>query len=703
MEKMAQPSTALSFDLSDLLIFLWQKKVRIIVLAGLMTLVGAYYVVNLPRIYSAESTLMLSQRDNQLTFPIVANNYQSNSAKKMETHIQFMKSRQFAIQLIQHLGISEHPEFRSANSRTLPTLEAVARKILGNLNISKVSDTDMIKVSYEAKSPKLAADVANAVGPVFFAHLDAMSRKRAIDNTRWLNEELDELQIKLSESEENLLTFQRENDLIDVNSQIDLAKTEISKILEQKLVVDKNLSAARSITQQIASRENRIEQMLQIPEVAINDTVRDHRNRVLAQEQVLEEVSKRYKYKHYKYKAAESSLNLLRQELEAVLLQIVNGKQQAYDSLIQQEKQLQDQLDVARARLNNLGKYELQLARMEREVEATRRVYELFLAKMQETQILQDIGETEEFAIIDYAIEPQYPTKPRITLGIALSLIFSTIFSAGFWLLIHLIRDRRNRFRQLLAGLGLPLLAEVPKVDWKEDKLSLKRPATNVFGYDEAIRSVRTKLVVNDSAEPLRKIVVVSMTESDGRDEVAIALAESFSSLEKTLLIDCDLRTQEMATRFKLRDNHPGIVDFINRSVKFNKCLHRRKNSQMVFIPSGLSDRDPVEHISKPRFASLIHKLSVFYERLIITAPSVTQYSDSLVLAQHVDGIVIVCDIEKTDSGDFVEGVRRLQDSGVTILGVVFNRVKGIKTARPESILRKRFFKQGSRSQPAKA
>lgn len=696
MSELKKKPSTVTFDLSDLLIFLWQKKVRIILLAAVLTALGTYYVISLPRVYTAESTIMLSQNDKSFNIPLGVNAFPNNREQKLETHIQFMKSRQFAGRLVERLNLQSHPEFQSQKGGN-KDLNTVAKQLLSNLNISSVSDTDMIKIRFESGSPNLTSEVANTVGPVFFDYLNEMSQKRAVESTRWLNSQLNELQFQLSESEEALLTFQRDNDLIDVDSQIDLAKTEISKIMEQKLFVDKSLSAARSITQQISTRETDVEKLLQIPNVATNDTVRDHRNRVLAQEQVLEEISKRYRYKHYKYKAAESALALLKAELKNVLLQIINGKQQDFESFLKQQQQLEAQLFSARERLNNLGKYELQLARMKREVEATRRVYEMFLSKMQETQILQDIGGTEEFAIVDYATEPKQPTRPRVLLGITLSIMFSSVFSAGFWLLIHLIRDRRNRFRHLVAGLGLHLLAEIPKVEWAIDKNKVRRPKNNKYGYDEAIRSLRTSLIVNDSEIPLRKIAVVSMGENEGRDEVAVALAESFSNLEKVLLIDCDLRTHDLLKRFSLEKGHPGIVNFINRDVKFNQCMHKVANSQLTFIPSGITLSDPVEHISKPRFASLIHKLSVFYERLILTAPAVVQYSDTLVLSQHVDGIVVICDIERSEAGEFTEGVRRLQDSGVTILGVVFNRVRGIKVAGPESVLRKRFFNKGKK------
>lgn len=685
------------FNLSDLFSFLWQKKIRIVFTASLIFVLGAYYVVNQPKVYVAHSTLLLGGSENRFGIQSNLNNFGSSDAVKMDTYIEFIRSRQFIQSIVRDLNLQDADEFK----RKVPSLfdndeiEYAIDVFQGNLLLTRMGDTDLLKVSYESRLPGLAADVANFVGPAFFVFNASMSREKANDASKWLNTQLTQLQTKLANSEDALQAFLKENKLIDVGSQIELARTEISALLNEKLQIDKQFADVEATMQQLNAAEEDQESLLRVPWVLQNSLVVTLHNKVVNQEQEFATLTNRYKSKHHKYIASKSKLTQLLDEQQDLLVKLVASLRQQYQTLKSRSQALSQQIDDAKERYSDLGRHELQLSRLRRDVESTQTLYEVFLSRLQETEILKDLDDSEQFAVVDYAVEPRRPSKPNIPVLLVMVFVFSFTLSIGLWLLLHLLSDRRNRYRQQLSKMGVSLLAELPKLG-KINLLKTPRNSSKYarvrYPYDEAVRSLRSSIMVRPDDKEVRAVAISSVSNKDGKSDVAIALAESFSNLEKALLIDCDLRAPSVAKKFDLAKKHPGIVNFVNRKAKISLCMHRMADTQLTIMPCGDVPSDPIAHLSKPRFGSIIYKLGVFFERVVIDSPPINDFSDTLMLAKHVDGVVIVCDIEKTDIADLAEAIQRMRDSGAHLLGVVLSGVKGISSSLPKASLRKRIF-----------
>jgi len=55
-----------------------------------------------------------------------------------------------------------------------------------------------------------------------------------------------------------------------------------------------------------------------------------------------------------------------------------------------------------------------------------------------------------------------------------------------------------------------------------------------------------------------------------------------------------------------------------------------------------------------------------------------------MVIAKVVDGIVLICDVDTTDSPELLEAVQRLRESRVPLLGVVFENAKNVRSKLPK-------------------
>lgn len=670
-----------SFDLSELFAFLWLKKFRIIFLALIITVLGAYYVTNKTKLYNSRAILLLSDAESpSITLPGVS--FGGSDTSQLDTHIEFIRSRQFLKTVVTDLKLHLKPEFlpRVDDRIGEPNIDYTVGIVRQNISLSKLSNTDMLRVSYVSENPQISMDVANAVGPAFFNFQAQRRRELADSASQQLDSQVSDLQENLIQSEKRLQSFLENNELVDIRSQIELIQAEISALLREKLINGQTLSELGASVRQIDLYEGDTEQLMQIPTILNNRLILDLGRQLLLAEQALIEVSKRYKEKHHRYIAVKSALDNLKGELERVLVRLSSSIKQEFDALTKRQKQLQLQIVGARDKHNQFGRLEVELTRLQREVESNQKLYEAFLARLQETEVLRDSGQQSNYAIVDFATLPISPFKPNVPLFLVMIAVLSVILSTGFWLLLHLVSDGQAKIKQRLKQLQVPLLAEIPKKT-KVSKVSQSGEIGADYAYSESVRSLRTTISLRTSQKKGSLIVLMSPSDAKSCQTLKASLSHAFGKLEDTLLIDADLREEFAEKILKVPDNHPGITNFLERKAKFTKCLYKRQNSRLTILPGGGVTSDPLVYLGNPTFRALIERLVSLYPRIFINTPPINNFSDALAVGDSADSVVLVCDLEK-DSDGMVESIQQLKEADIPILGVVLCNV-----GRPKNVM----------------
>ncbi|MCF2947687.1 polysaccharide biosynthesis tyrosine autokinase [Paraglaciecola aquimarina] len=671
------------FDFTDLITFLWQKKLRIVISVSILTALGTFYVKSLPKIYSASSTILLSEKNEKLSIGGNLTSVTKPEDNKIDTYIELIKSKLLARKVVENLKLHEREEFKKklADGGTVIEIDNAVNKLLKHLKLSKIANTDMLKVTYESELAVTTADVVNEIGPTFFEFERLSHQKQVNETTRWLDEQLLALSTRLDIAETELENFMQENGLIDLESQIELVKTEITKLIEHRLVVGKELSSSESTIKQIQNAKGDRKQLMQIPAILNDELIRTMSAELFKTELMLDELSKRYEHKHHKIIAIQGTADAITQNLDRSLQKVVDSLIQDDQSIKNRANELEQQLEAARVKHAALGAHEIDLASLRRKTLATQKLYDVFLTRLQEAEILRDLDAGDEFSVIDYAQVPHKHIKPRVMLGAVFSLIFSSIFSIGFWLIIHLIADKHTRFKQLLAKHGVLILGEIPRPPKKQAKTKSKRVTKKELFYADAIRSLRSELVVHANNAAIRTIAITHVSENTN-SALTIDIAESFSYIEKSLLIDCNLRSPQIGKVCERDSLTPGLTNYLGRRLSFGECKFQNGHSQLHVMPSGPVPNDPLMYLTNSKFYDFIQKLKKVYKRTIIETPHVTGYNDVLVISKSVDAVVLLCDLESADNQDLTEAIQRLLNAGVPILGVVFERVKNINRKR---------------------
>jgi succinoglycan biosynthesis transport protein ExoP len=682
-------SKEVSFDLADLVGFLWQKKGRIVLSSASIIFAGIYYISGLPLIYSASSRIVLGDNEPSFSLPSVVPNFGYGGETILDTYIEFIRSRQFIGGVLDDMELTNAREFRyTGGFHSADEMREYAIDVLlGGLKLNKIGDTYLLKITFESKSPKIAAEIANFIGPAFFVYHAKINTEKANDTSKWLNDQLGALENKLVTAEDSLQAYIEENQLIGANSQIEFARAEILILLEEKLAIEKTLSAVKASLSQIDSAVGDAKELKGVDYIMKHPMMINIRSNLLTNQQAFARVSKRYKNKHHRYIEANAAIKKLESEEQQLIDQLIAGLRQNVSTYEQRLASLKLQMNKAEQKHSELSRYELQLTKLRREIDSTQTLYEVFVSRLQETQMLKDLGKTNQFSVVDYASIPIYPTKPRKVMLLVVVCLFAVVLSSGMWLLLHLISDKQTRLRNLLINLDVTVLARVSKykkVKQKKGVIGIAKKDKN-YEYSESIRSLRAEISYGTVDAPIRSIAVARVKCGKTKTNIVIDLAESFGHLEKSILIDADMRQPHVGTEYGMEQLTPGLTNFIGRRFSFSDSHYREAGSQLSIMPTGAVPSDPLLYLSKPRFAGFVKKLSVLYEHVIIEAPEVNLYSDIMVIAKLVDGIVLLCDLETTDSHELLEAVLRLRESRAPLLGVVFENAKNVRSKLPKS------------------
>ena len=673
---------ARSFDLSDLVFFLWSHKFRIAFLAVLMLVPITYWVMQLPKVYVATSTLLLDRSAGVSSLPSLMP-LSEGGGDDMETNMQFLRSRTFAGLVVDTLDLPQYKEYQHAKFTGSEARVYAINHFLRNVNYAPVPKTEMLKVQFSSTSPELAALIANTVGPEFFRFYNELVQQKVTEASERLNAQLDDVTERLAESEAELQKYIDEHAIVDIKAQIDLLQSEVTELVRERLRTERELTELEGALVKTKNQPDQLELLLQVPAITGNLLVENlHRQRA-AQQKVLAEIAKRYKYKHPKYIAAQTNLATTEAQLAEVLQQIAAGLSQQVVTLKNRKAGIEFELAKVKAKLLELGKQQMQLTRLSREVEANRNSFETFSASLRETEMIKDMEDTEQFAVVDQATVPKFPSKPNVTMTLLMAGIACGVLSAGFWLVLHLMSDKQSRLIQILNQHRVPILARLPK-EGKQDKRRAAVPIRSQRGetshpYAEQIRALRTSLSFSADARLGRIIAVTAVGEGHGKDSVAINLAESFSNIEPTLLADVDLARPSVANAFELTEQHPGISDLIKEDTAFTRCLHYENTGRLAVLPAGKATPDPGAILALKQFRSFIRKMAGMYKRIVFTTPPVTSVSDALLLSKISTGIVLVCDVEKTPPELLSDTLAIFKETNAPVLGVVLNKVKGVK------------------------
>lgn len=676
-------------------------------LALAITLLTALFVFTREPVYSARASLVLET--NQANVVAIEEIYSTGTSRYdyFLTQYEILKSRNLAERVVRRLGLHK-TDLVSPAAEDQPLIDMTALKpsheqqpplqlteaereaaaisratgmVTGGLSVSPVQYSHLVYLVYESTDPELAAKVVNTLAEEFIAR-DLEGRTSGTkEATTWLTERLMELKDTLGESEEALQQFRVDEQLVDVEGVTGLGGQELKALSSRLEEARRQRIEAENVLEGVSGSRQSTEELLNIPAVLQHELIRGLKTDQSRAQRRVAELGKRYGVKHPKMIAARSDLDSATQALKGGVEKVVGGINREYELALRNEKELQARWDERKLEVQDFNRKEFQLLELQREVDTNRQLYEIFLTRARETNSAGAF-ERPHARILDAALVPTRPIRPNKRFSLMVAFFLGLIAGCAAAVLLDIVDDTLRSPDEVMEKLAVPVLGATPSVDTDAEGMIEQYWQNPHSQYAEALRTIRTGVILSKLDVPAKVIIVTSSVEGEGKSTIALNLGAALGQMERTLVIGADLRRPSLAKRCDLSPNHRGLSHFVSGVAQLEDCIEFLEDQQMHVMPAGVIPPNPLEMISSRKFIEALDQLKARFDRIVIDSAPVHAVSDPLVLASYADSVIYVIKADSTSATLARKGIDRIVASNEPLTGVVLNQFDARRMSR---------------------
>ncbi|EPL8802820.1 polysaccharide biosynthesis tyrosine autokinase [Acinetobacter baumannii] len=342
------------------------------------------------------------------------------------------------------------------------------------------------------------------------------------------------------------------------------------------------------------------------------------------------------------------------------------------------------QIGELNSTLKQLPDVQRQYLQLYREVEVKTQLYTALLNSYQQLRIAK-AGEIGNVRIVDTAIEPVQPIKPKKLLVLILSVFVGGFIGTLIALLRNMLRTGIKDSGQIENELDLPVYATVPRSPIQESRIKILKkkksiPILAVKNSDdiaiESLRSIRTAIHFALANAKNNIIMIAGPSPAVGKSFISTNLATIFAQGDKrVLLIDADMRRGYMHKYFDV-DVKPGLSELLSGQADLQKVLHKTQVTNLDVITRGKSPTNPSEILSSNQFKELLEQLQSQYDHIIIDTPPVLAVTDGIIISQYTGVNLIVARYAKSQMKELELTVNRFEQAGVKVNGFILNDIQ---------------------------
>ena len=675
-----------SLDLISYWRVIQRRKFGILGLAAFLTLLVTVVVFMMTPIYSSTVTILVEQtKAKMLSIDEVYSGVSSDQAH-YQTQVEMLQSNALMEAVVDKLNLTAHPLFNDADKKSMfsflgvgaskPTeaqrRKSIAGRLTGMVQIEGSKKSQLIKITVSSSDAQFAATLANTIADVY-VDLDLDARYKMTQKaTGWMNVRLIALKDNLDKSEQALQKYREEHNIISSASlEMGGAASQLGANLGNLATAKLMRAQAQANLDQVRKAKGREESL---PMIQRNPLVMGLMGSVTERERLVATLSNRYGNDHPKLIQAQADLNKTKEDLRLQVADVVSGLEREYELARNNENILAGAVSEAKQSIQGSNRKEFELLGLERDVKTNRELYDMFMSQLKGTNAVSNL-QSVVARVVDPAIANSTPIKPKKQMIVMLAFVLSLMLGVAVaFLLEHLDTSVRSA-EDAESKLGLPLLAAVPVVEIAAGQvagLHYRNAPKSLFS--EAIKTIRTGILLSGIDHPKKTLVVTSSVPGEGKSTVAINLALAHAQTKRVLLIDADMRRPSIAKVLGLDNTHPGLSMMVLGIEKLEDCVYNIEGSTLDILTAGSIPPNPLELLLSERFQELLAGMGEKYDTIIIDSPPVQLVSDAVVLASMATGVVFVLRADSTPFPLAKRGIRTLQRGGANVYGIVLNQ-----------------------------
>jgi succinoglycan biosynthesis transport protein ExoP len=305
-------------------------------------------------------------------------------------------------------------------------------------------------------------------------------------------------------------------------------------------------------------------------------------------------------------------------------------------------------------------------------------------------------GRPNNISVVDYAIVPDGPVGPARMRSVMLAFVLALALGVGLALFLEYLDDTIHSTDDVEKFLRLPALAVIPAMGAARRRLrssatSIQTRNGNSGGNPELLlhvngrsalaesyRQLRTSVLLSTAGRAPRTLLVTSSLPGEGKTTTAVNTAISLAQTgNSVVIIDADMRRPRLRSIFDLTER-AGLSSILSSEMNQETMLQtiaRDEASGLHVLTAGPIPPNPAELLGSDQMRKLISVLSNKFTHIVIDSPPISSFTDGVLIASVVDGVLLVVHGGKSSRGVVRRSRQLLLDVGAKIFGVVLNNV----------------------------
>ena len=678
-ELSTEPDTTYEFSALELIGILWRGKRTIALYCIAAIALGVVYIVQVAEFrYTAKSVVAIENRQEQLVnFESVVSGL-SADILTINTEAEVLKARQLMEKLVNKLDLTADPEFnrhiRSESGFSIAAiceslgfscasdpgpapseqtiLDETIDSVIDALRINNVTNSLVFELSITTKDAEKSARIADALADMYIADQLDVKFQATQDATNWMAEKLTELKQDLEDAENAYKDFSVGSDLISAES-LEAQNRQLKDFRER----------ADDSEAKIASLDQRINRLL-AAEAALTEG-KDLADVVAAAQDP--EIG-----------SAVSRLGNVTGGRETVEKLLNGRKDRAIADIMREQSQAQTLRSSIADLANNIEAQSadlVELQQLEREIEATRQLYEYFLSRRKETELQGGILESDS-RLLSRAVVPIRPSSPRIGMVLALSLVLGFLVGGGLTLRREIWLRSFNSTQEIESATDIVTVGQVPRFPQgrRHKMLSYIKENPN-SSLVEAVRNIRTSILMSSIDADPQVIMMTSSVPGEGKTTLSMTMAQSFAGLDKkVLLIEGDIRRRVFREYFKTKKTE-GLVSVVSRRAHFEDAVFFSEELGVDVLMGDNSSMNAADFFSSESFREFFDELRTIYDFIIVDTPPVVLVPDARLIGRVADAVIYIVHCGRTPRFQVFEGIRALRSANIRVTGAVLNNI----------------------------
>ena len=678
MTESSQSSIPDEIDIFKVLQVIWRGRLWIVLCMLVCFIAGGYYAYRIAQpSYSATAVIEFAPKSSQLLGLEAVVSGTSVDQASLNTEIATILSREMGEAVVKKMGLGNDARFNSPRPLTLkdrikrvlgmlapPQVLTIEQKeslalrratswVQNSITANGSRDTYLLKITARADKPGRARQLANATAESYIqSQLDEkyVETEQAID---WLSGRVKELETDLRD---------REIQINNLLSNADMVNTDVLQALQLQIKEFRDRLASRqktraTIQEQVTIYQNALASESKIEILAAFDDRLLDRIGTQLEDNLEGSTGDRDAF----FARAEALVDASRLSLARVQEEIAGLSQSVTSLEIKGEEQSRD-LRILR--------------QMQRELSVSQNLYNTFLVGLQETTVQVGLVRPDS-RIMSRADMPQSADTPRKGRILAMSLFSGFLIGLAFILIREALNNRIQDMNELESLTNLPVLGSVPIFPIRKREELLRFIASNPMSSEmEAIRNLRTSILMQNSDKPSQIIMISSSIPGEGKTSLSLSLSHNLSGLGKrVLLVEGDIRRRTINKYLDKSQVIHGILDVVSGEASLEDAIIHVPNIGVDILAGQNSEVNPADIFSSTAFQDLLDRLKKSYDHIVIDTPPVLVVPDARIIASMADKLLYIVKWDSTSREQIKSGVKLFEDFGQTISGFAITQV----------------------------